>query len=123
MGNIHGTLNFIKSADIQLLKEMLFTAQPVCAQRLADSSAINHVVPREQLERFTLTAAQQITKTSPLVHRILKEELRVLSNASPLNPEAYELIQALRREVYDSRDYQEGIGAFLEKRQPQLQVA
>ncbi len=64
--------------------------------------------------------AKRITETSPLVHRILKEELRVLGNAHPLTPEAYERIQALRREVYDSNDYQEGIAAFLEKRKPQF---
>jgi methylmalonyl-CoA decarboxylase len=59
-----------------------------------------------------------IVATSPLVNRILKEELRVLSNAHPLTPEAYERIQALRREAYDSDDYQEGIQAFKEKRPP-----
>ena len=48
----------------------------------------------------------------------MKEELRVLANAHPMTPEAYERIQSLRREVYDSDDYQEGIRAFLEKRQP-----
>jgi len=51
----------------------------------------------------------------------MKEELRVLANAQPLTPEAYERIQALRREVYDSDDYQEGIKAFKEKRSPDFQ--
>jgi methylmalonyl-CoA decarboxylase len=48
----------------------------------------------------------------------MKEELRVLANAHPMTPESYERIQSLRREVYDSEDYQEGIRAFLEKRRP-----
>jgi methylmalonyl-CoA decarboxylase len=99
---------------------MLFAAQPVSAQRLAECGVVNHVVPRDQLETLTLTLARQITQTSSLVHRIIKEELRVLSSAYPLNPEAYERIQSLRREVYDSDDYQEGINAFLQKRQPQF---
>jgi methylmalonyl-CoA decarboxylase len=30
----------------------------------------------------------------------------------------FELIQGLRRRVYDSRDYHEGIQAFFEKRPP-----
>jgi hypothetical protein len=42
----------------------------------------------------------------------------VLANAHPLTPEAYERIQALRREVYDSDDYREAIRAFIEKRDP-----
>ena len=97
---------------------MLFTAQPVPAERMAACGVINHVVPREELESFTMQLARQISRTSPLVQRILKEELRVLAGAHPLNPEAYERIQALRREVYDSADYREGITAFLEKREP-----
>ena len=48
----------------------------------------------------------------------LKEELRVLSEAHPLNPEAFERIQSLRRSIYTSEDYQEGIRAFFEKRPP-----
>jgi methylmalonyl-CoA decarboxylase len=119
--NLSGTLNFLKVAGMHLVKEMLFTAQPVAAGRLGTVGVINQVVPREQLEAVTMELAKRITETSPLVHRILKEEMRVLSNAHPLNPEAYERIQSLRREVYDSDDYQEGIKAFLEKRRPAFQ--
>jgi methylmalonyl-CoA decarboxylase len=116
--NLSGTLNFLKVAGMHLVKEMLFTAEPMSAERLAAAGVINHVVPREELEIVTIGLARRIIQTSPLVHRILKEELRVLGNAHPLNPEAYERIQSLRREVYDSNDYQEGIRAFFEKRKP-----
>ncbi|PSH03897.1 MAG: methylmalonyl-CoA decarboxylase [Acidobacteria bacterium] len=119
--DIYGMLNFIKVLDIHLLKEMLFGAQPVTAQRLAECGVVNRIATRDQLETATMNLAQQIKRTSPLVQCILKEELRVLSSASPLNPEAYERIQSLRREVYDSSDYQEGIRAFKEKRDPEFQ--
>jgi len=116
--NLSGILNFMKVADMPFIKEMLFTAKPVAAQRLMECGVINHVVPRDELETFTQQMAMQIVETSPLVLRILKEELRVLASAYPITPEAYERIQSLRREVYDSEDYQEGIRAFLEKRKP-----
>jgi methylmalonyl-CoA decarboxylase len=116
--NISGILNFMKVADIAFIKEMLFTAQPVSARRLMECGAINHVVPTSELETFTQSLATQIGETSPLVLRILKEELRVLASAHPITPEAYERIQSLSREVYDSEDYQEGIRAFFEKRKP-----
>ncbi len=116
--NLSGTLNFLKVAGMHLVKEMLFTAAPVSAERLCGAGVINHVVAGETLEEFTINLATKITETSPLVHRILKEELRVLANAHPLTPEAYERIQSFRREVYDSSDYQEGIRAFFEKRKP-----
>jgi methylmalonyl-CoA decarboxylase len=116
--NLSGTLNLMKVADMHFVKEMLFAARPVRADRMAAYGVVNAVVPTDQLEQTTASLAADIASSSPLVHRIMKEELRVLANAHPLTPEAYERIQALRREVYDSDDYQEGIRAFLEKRRP-----
>ena len=116
--DIHGTLNLIKVAGIHLLKELLFTAEPVSVTRLAASGVINHAVPRDELEEFTLNLARQMARTSPLVLSVMKEEMRALANAHPLNAESFERLQALRRDVYDSHDYQEGIRAFLEKRAP-----
>jgi len=118
--NIQGALNFLKVAPIHLLKEMLFTAEPVSAPRLEACGVVNHVIAREQLESFTLDLARRIARNSPLVQRVLKEQMRVLANAHPLIPETYERLQALRREVYDSEDYQEGIRAFKEKRPPEF---
>ncbi|MDR3763096.1 MAG: methylmalonyl-CoA decarboxylase [Acidobacteriota bacterium] len=118
--NISGILNMMKVADIPFIKEMLFTAQPVTAERLMACGVVNHVVARTELEGFTYTLAMQIAECSPLVLRILKEELRVLTSAHPITPEAYERLQSLRREVYDSEDYHEGIRAFFEKRKPQF---
>ncbi len=116
--NLSGILNFMNGADIHFIKEMLFTAEPVPATRLLDCGVINHVVPRQELEGFTMDLARRVAETAPLVQKIMKEEIRVLANAHPLSPEAYERIQAMRREAYDSNDYQEGISAFLEKRKP-----
>jgi methylmalonyl-CoA decarboxylase len=90
----------------------------VAVTRLVASGMINHVVPRQELESFTLNLARKMAQTSPLVLSVMKEEMRVLANAHPLNPETFERLQALRRDVYDSHDYQEGIRAFLEKRPP-----
>ena len=116
--NLSGILNFMKVADMHFMKEMLFTARAVPAGRMAAYGVVNAVVPAEEIEGATSDLAADIAASSPLVLRIMKEELRVLSNAHPLTPESYERIQSLRREVYDSDDYQEGIRAFLEKRRP-----
>lgn len=116
--NLSGTLNLMKVADMHFVKEMLFAARAVPAARMAAYGVVNAVVPIAELEQTTAGLAADIASSSPLVHRIIKEELRVLANAHPLTPEAYERIQALRREVYDSDDYQEGIRAFFEKRSP-----
>lgn len=82
------------------------------------SGVLNRGVPVEELEGTTADLAADIASGSPMVHQTMKEELRVLANAHPMTPEAHERIQALRREVYDSEDYREGLRAFTEKRRP-----
>jgi len=62
--------------------------------------------------------ARTIGEMAPLSVSVIKEQMRLLSNARPLSPETFERIQGLRRRVYDSRDYAEGITSFLEKRKP-----
>ena len=68
-----------------------------------------------------MTIANQIVQNSPLAISLLKEELRLLSASHNLSPETFERVQAMRREVYDSEDYQEGIRSFHEKRPPRFQ--
>ena len=116
--NLSGVQNFLNTGGMPLCKEMLFTAQPLPVQRLVDRGIVSHAVPRDQLESVTMTIAEQISKNSPLVMSLLKEELRLLSISHNLGPETFERVQAMRRQVYDSADYQEGIKAFLEKRAP-----
>jgi len=116
--NLSGVQNFLSTGGMPLCKEMLFTAQPLPVQRLVDRGIVSHAVPRDQLESVTMRLAEQISKNSPLVMGLLKEELRLLSISHNLGPETFERVQAMRRQVYDSADYQEGIKAFLEKRAP-----
>jgi methylmalonyl-CoA decarboxylase len=118
--NISGVQNFLNTGGMPLCKEMLFTAQPVGAKRLVEQGIVSHAVPRDQLESLTRSIAEQIARNSPLVISLLKEELRLLSASHNLSPETFERVQSLRRQVYDSHDYREGIGAFLEKRSPEF---
>ena len=119
--NISGVQNFLNAGGMPLCKEMLFTAQPIGVHRLLAQGIVSHAVPRQKLEALTRKIAEQIAKNSPLVISLLKEELRLLSASHNLGPEAFERVQAMRRQVYDSEDYQEGIRAFFEKRAPRFQ--
>jgi methylmalonyl-CoA decarboxylase len=85
-----------------------------------EQGIVSHAVSRDELEAVTRTIAEQIAQNSPLVISLLKEELRLLSASHHLSPETFERVQALRRQVYDSADYKEGIRAFLEKRVPEF---
>ncbi|MBV8381700.1 MAG: enoyl-CoA hydratase/isomerase family protein [Planctomycetaceae bacterium] len=119
--DIEGVLNFLRSVSLPVIKEMLFTAQPMPAERALRVGIVNRVVPADRLEGTTAELAGQMTRNSPLVIALLKEELRVLAGATPLTPEAFERIQALRRRIYDSADYQEGIRSFFERRAPHFE--
>jgi methylmalonyl-CoA decarboxylase len=112
--------NFLNTGGMPLCKEMLFTAQPLGARRLMEQGIVSHAVSRDELEAVTRSIAEQIAQNSPLVISLLKEELRLLSASHHLSPETFERVQALRRQVYDSADYKEGIRAFLEKRVPEF---
>ena len=118
--NISGVQNFLNTGGMPLCKEMLFTALPVPVKRLLSQGIVSHAVPREQLDSLTREIAEKIAQNSPLVISLLKEELRLLSASHNLGPETFERVQAMRRQVYDSEDYQEGIRAFFEKRAPRF---
>jgi len=119
--NLSGVQNFLNTGGIPLCKEMLFTAQPLPVQRLVDRGIVSRAVPAAELESVTMGIAAAISKNSPLVMGLLKEEMRLLSISHNLGPETFERVQAMRRTIYDSADYQEGIRAFLEKRAPAFQ--
>jgi methylmalonyl-CoA decarboxylase len=116
--NISGLLTFLNAANIHVAKEMLFTAAPLSARRLESLGVINHVVPGEEIERFTYDMARAIIQNAPLSIAVMKEQMRILAGAHSMSPQGFERIQGLRRVVYNSHDYAEGIRAFKEKRKP-----
>jgi methylmalonyl-CoA decarboxylase len=116
--NVGGMLTFLNAANLRIVKEMIFTAQPIDAARAERHGIVNHVVPARELEAFTSGLARRIAANAPLSIAVMKEQLRILAGAHPMSPQGFERVQGLRRVVYDSRDYREGIRAFKEKREP-----
>ena len=54
------------TANIRIVKEMAFTAQPIEAARAEQLGMINYVVPAAELEAFTMGLARQIRANAPL---------------------------------------------------------
>ena len=118
--NASGLIHFTNLLGVNKAKEMFFTAHPVSVDDAWNHGFVNHVVPAEELEPFTRNLAAAIAANAPLAVRSIKAEFRLLSRGHHIDAETAEQIQAIRRQVYDSEDYAEGIRAFKEKRPPQF---
>jgi len=113
-----GLVHFLNHISVNKAKEMFFTGDPTPATDAHIHGFVNHVVPAGELEKFTYALAARIAKNAPLAVRALKAELRLLTRGPLIDTETGERIESIRRRVYDSADYEEGLRAFKEKRAP-----
>ena len=97
--------------------ELVFTAEPITAQRAYEIGFVNKVVPRERLMEEALALARKLVENAPLSLRYFKElAYKGLDMTEPG-------IASLTLHIYDklllSEDSKEGPRAFAEKRKPQ----
>src|SRR5689334_10008818 len=116
--NITGLLHFQGRLPINVIKEMFFTAAPIDARKAREWLLINHLVPWDRLESFTLELAATMATKSPLAIAVIKEQLSAWYAYHPFAPQKYERVEGLRRQAYDSADYLEGLEAFAQRRKP-----
>ncbi len=106
-----------KSMPMSAVLELVFTAQPVTAQRAYDMGFLNKVVPGDQLMTEAMALANQIAENAPLAIRAFKELAYRGQNMSVQD------ISSLTYHMYDqlltTEDSKEGPRAFAEKRKPQ----
>jgi len=119
--NASGLIHFVNHISLNKAKEMFFTARPIPFQEALSNGFVNHVVPAEELEKFTYEIAGMIAANAPLAVRAIKNQFRLLIRGSLIDAETAEKIQSIRRQVYDSADYSEGVLSFKEKRSPVFQ--
>lgn len=116
--NTTGLLHFMGRLRLNVIKELFFTARPVDARKALDWGIINELVPAADLDSSVDALAQHMALKAPLAMAVIKEQLRVLSDDHPIAAQTFERLQDMRRQVYDSADYREGVAAFREKRPP-----
>ena len=96
--------------------EMILTGEFIDAKTAFAIGLVNHVVPLDQLQAKTMEIAQRISKKSPIALQLAKEAVKLASRSN--------LDEGLRREVdlfalcFSTEDKDEGVSAFLEKREP-----
>ena len=118
--NTTGLLHFMGRLRLNVIKELFFTAAPAEAAQALEWGILNWLVPAEEIDRFTEALAKRMASKAPLAMAVIKEQLRVLSDELPIAAQTFERLQDMRRLVYDSEDYREGIKAFQEKRSPRF---
>jgi methylmalonyl-CoA decarboxylase len=119
--NASGLIHFVHHIGLNKAKEMFFTARPITVREALGNGFVNHEVPKNELQKFTYDTAGKIAKNAPLAVRAIKAQFRLLTRGALIDAETAERIQAIRRKVYDSADYAEGIKSFKEKRPPVFQ--
>lgn len=117
--NPSGIQHFVNRIGLNMAKEMFFTAQPVDCTIAEKWGIVNRIFESEELDAKVIEVAQKICANAPLAVQVSKQQINMLSDSmSAMNPVTFELLQGLRRKVYDSHDYAEGIASFKEKRKP-----
>jgi enoyl-CoA hydratase/carnithine racemase len=96
--------------------ELLLTGDPIDAETALEWGLVNKVVLAEELEAAVAELVERIARSSRLVVEIGKEAF--YDQIDRDEPGAYELTRSVMVRNMLAADAQEGIGAFLEKREP-----
>jgi enoyl-CoA hydratase/carnithine racemase len=99
--------------------EMLLTGEPVSAAAARDMGLINRVVPAGTERDAAIALAQRIANKSAYTVKIGKAAF--YRQAEMSLAEAYRYASEVMTENMLARDAEEGIGAFIEKREPKWQ--
>lgn len=96
--------------------ELILTGEMIDAPTALKFGLVNQVFAPDELEEKTMELANKIAEKSPIALQMAKEAVKLASRSN--------LDEGLRREVdlfaicFSTEDKEEGVAAFLEKRQP-----
>ena len=98
--------------------QMLLTGEPIDAATALDWGLVNRVVPHEELEAAVLELVEAIARSSS--YTVATGKRAFYSQIDRAEDEAYEQCRFVMTENALAHDAQEGMTAFLEKRDPRL---
>ena len=112
---IMATLLRSASAPKRLL-EMMLTGERLDAREAQQLGLVNHVVPREQLDTKVDEIGKKIASKSPAILRLGRRAFYTMRDME--YEKALEYLSSMLAINTMAEDVAEGIGAFLEKREP-----
>ncbi len=110
-----GNVRLMRLVGVGRAKEMIYSGRVVNAAEAERIGLVNRMVPHEKLMEEALTLARQIAQ-GPASVRFAKQAMFHASQL-PLK-EALLKDSEIYGEVYKTKDFKEGVTAFLEKRKP-----
>ena len=116
-----GLKHFINAVGIANAKEIFLLGRSFNAYRAKEMGLIHYIVPKEQLEEFSLELAQEISENAPLALRGMKSVITHIGNNTQHSSEEDEWITELVAKSYNSKDLLEGLSARKKKRKPNFQ--
>ena len=114
-----GTQRLPRLIPRRIAAEMMFTGRTIDAQEAYRIGLVNKVVPKDHLMDEAKKVAGTICEASPLAVRAAKE-LMVRGISMPLD-EALRLEDDFQTVILSTRDFEEGLTAFREKRKPNFE--
>lgn len=111
-----GTQNLPRAAGIRRAKELTFTGDVFTAEQAFQWGILNKVCEQESLLAEVLTVAEKISDNAPRAVRLAKQALTAAQHLDLSSGYTYEI--SLYQQLLPTKDREEGILAFNEKRKP-----
>jgi enoyl-CoA hydratase/carnithine racemase len=111
-----GTQRLPRTIPRGIAMEMLLTGKPMDAKEAYRVGLVNAVVPLDQLMPTAIQMAETICSNGPLTVQAIKES--VIRGTEMSLDDGLRLEEYFNRIIMNTKDFEEGISAFLEKRKP-----
>jgi len=115
-----GTQRLTRLVGTKKAMELILTGDRLNAQEAHRIGLVNQIVPQEELVQYAYNMAGRITKNAPMAVRYAKECINKCDEANiEVGLDFENIMWGL---CFTTADQQEGMEAFIEKRQPQFSL-